>query len=219
MEAQTLADFTASADEELSFSRGSIIKILKENHDSGWCKAEQDGKEGLIPKNYIKMKPHSWFKGDMSAAKAEELLKKQTQDGAFFIFESESSPGDFNLAVKFGNDVQDFKILRDGAGKYFLWVVKFNSINQLVNYHRTSSVSCSQTIFLYDCDLEVIQESIQVEALFDFEAKEDGELNFKRGDIIQILDQSHGDWWKGTCNGQTGMFPNNYVTPSTAKPE
>lgn len=51
---------------------------------------------------------------------------------------------------RFGGGVQHFKVLRDGAGKYFLWVVKFNSLNQLVDYHRTSSVSRTQTIYLKD---------------------------------------------------------------------
>ncbi len=46
-------------------------------------------------------------------------------------------------------------MLRDGAGKYFLWVVKFNSLNQLVDYHRTSSVSRTQTIYLKDMASEV----------------------------------------------------------------
>lgn len=49
---------------------------------------------------------------------------------------------------RFQSNVQHFKVLRDGAGKYFLWVVKFNSLNALVEYHRTSSVSRSQQIFL-----------------------------------------------------------------------
>ena len=51
---------------------------------------------------------------------------------------------------RFNNQVQHFKVLRDGAGKYFLWVVKFNSLNQLVEYHRAASVSRSQTIYLKD---------------------------------------------------------------------
>ena len=51
---------------------------------------------------------------------------------------------------RFAGGVQHFKVLRDGAGKYFLWVVKFNSLNQLVDYHRTSSVSRTQTIYLKD---------------------------------------------------------------------
>ena len=56
---------------------------------------------------------------------------------------------------RFGGGVQHFKVLRDGAGKYFLWVVKFTSLNQLVDYHRTSSVSRTQTIYLKDMVAEV----------------------------------------------------------------
>ena len=52
--------------------------------------------------------------------------------------------------LRFGDQVQHFKVLRDGAGKYFLWVVKFDSLNDLVRYHRTASVSRSQTIYLQD---------------------------------------------------------------------
>ncbi len=43
--------------------------------------------------------------------------------------------------------------------------------------------------------------------------QEDGELGFRRGDFIQVLDNSDPNWWKGACHGQTGMFPRNYVTP------
>lgn len=56
------------------------------------------------------------------------------------------------FSPRFGNDVQHFKVLRDGAGKYFLWVVKFNSLNELVDYHRSTSVSRNQQIFLRDIE-------------------------------------------------------------------
>ena len=61
---------------------------------------------------------------------------------------SESSPGDFSLSVKCGDGVQHFKVLRDAQGKFFLWVVKFNSLNELVEYHHSASVSRSQDIKL-----------------------------------------------------------------------
>lgn len=41
-------------------------------------------------------------------------------------------------------------MLRDAQGKFFLWVVKFNSLNELVEYHRTASVSRSQDVKLKD---------------------------------------------------------------------
>ena len=44
-------------------------------------------------------------------------------------------------------------------------------------------------------------------------SQEDGELGFRRGDFIHVMDNSDPNWWKGACHGQTGMFPRNYVTP------
>ena len=34
------------------------VQVLNTEEDKHWYKAEQDGKDGLIPKNYIQMKPH-----------------------------------------------------------------------------------------------------------------------------------------------------------------
>ena len=34
--------------------------MLNTEEDKHWYKAEQDGKDGLIPKNYIQMKDHQW---------------------------------------------------------------------------------------------------------------------------------------------------------------
>ena len=46
--------------------------------------------------------------------------------------------------------VEHFKVLRDGSNKYFLWVVKFETVNDLVEHHRKSSVCRSRNIFLQD---------------------------------------------------------------------
>lgn len=60
----------------------------------------------------------------------------------------------FNNVIKFnyrcGDGVQHFKVLRDAQAKFFLWVVKFDSLNELVDYHRESSVSRSQDVRLRD---------------------------------------------------------------------
>lgn len=201
-------DFHATADDELSFKKGSVLKVLNTEEDKHWYKAEQDGKDGLIPKNYIQMKDHQWYHGRITRANAEEILTKQPHNGAFLIRESESTPGDFSLSVKFGDGVQHFKVLRDGAGKYFLWVVKFNSLNQLVDYHRTSSVSRTQTIYLKD--MAAIESTVV--AAYDFDPQEEGELRLKKGDVITVLDKSDANWWKGkSAEGKEGMFPVPYV--------
>ena len=42
----------------------------------------------------------SWYYGRITRARAEEILSRQPHDGAFLIRESESTPGDFSLSVK-----------------------------------------------------------------------------------------------------------------------
>jgi signal transducing adaptor molecule len=51
----------------------------------------------------------------------------------------------------------------------------------------------------------------RVRALFDFTPSEPGELAFRKGDIIAVLESVYKDWWKGSLRGQTGIFPLNYV--------
>ncbi len=51
----------------------------------------------------------------------------------------------------------------------------------------------------------------RVRALYDFTPSEAGELEFRRGDIIQVLDSVYKDWWRGSLQGATGIFPVNYV--------
>lgn len=51
----------------------------------------------------------------------------------------------------------------------------------------------------------------RVKALYDFEPNEEGELAFKEGDLIRVIDSAYKDWWKGEYRGQIGIFPVNYV--------
>ena len=60
------------------------------------------------------------------------------------------------IPLRCGDGVQHFKVLRDTLGKFFLWVVKFNSLNELVEYHRSASVSRSQDIKLKDMQPEEV---------------------------------------------------------------
>ncbi|KAL5288648.1 sem-5 family protein [Megaselia abdita] len=208
MEATAKHDFAATAEDELSFRKLQILKILNMEDDMNWYRAELDGKEGLIPSNYIDMKSHDWYYGKITRADAEKVLLNK-HEGAFLIRISESSPGDFSLSVKCPDMVQHFKVLRDAQGKFFLWVVKFNSLNELVDYHRTSSVSRSLDVKLKDM---VPQETL-VQALYDFMPQETGELEFRRGDVITVTDRSDEHWWNGEIGNRKGLFPATYVTP------
>ncbi len=163
MEAVAKHDFNATAEDELSFKKHHVLKVLNKEDDMNWYRAELDGQEGLIPSNYIEMRPHGWYYGRITRADAEKLLSNK-HEGAFVVRVSESSPGDFSLSVRCGDGVQHFKVLRDAQGKFFLWVVKFNSLNELVEYHHSASVSRSQDIKLK----EMVPDEFLVQALYDF---------------------------------------------------
>ena len=41
-------------------------------------------------------------------------------------------------------------------------------------------------------------------AAFDYQAQHDDELSFKGGDLIEVVERSDGQWWKGRkCSGAT----------------
>ncbi|PHH91271.1 hypothetical protein CDD83_1133 [Cordyceps sp. RAO-2017] len=48
-------------------------------------------------------------------------------------------------------------------------------------------------------------------ALYDYEAAEDNELSFAEDATITNLEFPDEDWWFGHYNGQSGLFPANYV--------
>lgn len=48
-------------------------------------------------------------------------------------------------------------------------------------------------------------------ALYDFQGEREGDLAFKRGDIIEIVSKSDSGWWVGSLNDLKGVFPYNFV--------
>ena len=50
-------------------------------------------------------------------------------------------------------------------------------------------------------------------AMFTYTAQYEDELSFEAGETVTVLNKDEADWWKGECNGKTGVFPSNYVEP------
>ncbi|KAI1886671.1 hypothetical protein AGOR_G00198200 [Albula goreensis] len=230
MEATGKFDFNATAEDELSFRKGDTLKILGTNDD--WFRAELHGHEGFVPRNYITVRFPSWYQENASRNMAEESLMPR-ELGAFLIRGSQSSPGDFSISVRHDSDVQHFKVMKDNKGQYYLWAEKFNSLNKLVEYYKSNTVSKQKQIYLSDGETQVEKPNssapvphrppdpvphpqrpaMQVRALYDFIAEESDELAFGVGDIIEVQDHTDSSWWRGRLRGKTGLFPSNYVTP------
>ena len=50
-------------------------------------------------------------------------------------------------------------------------------------------------------------------AKYEFVSTADVELDFKKGELLYIIDAGHDDWWfaKAKHSGQEGYVPSNYV--------
>lgn len=59
------------------------------------------------------------------------------------------------------------------------------------------------------CILE--SETLEAVAQFDFTARSQRELSFKKGDHLCLYTQVSGDWWKGSKDGRGGLVPDKYI--------
>lgn len=90
MEAVAKHDFNATAEDELSFRKNQVLKILNMEDDMNWYRAELDAKEGLIPSNYIEMKNHDWYygritRGESSSNTTLDFISKTRKIHFYFL--------------------------------------------------------------------------------------------------------------------------------------
>lgn len=112
------------------------------------------------------------------------------------------------------------KLKRNGYLKLTVALIYHQIVGALVKFNDTwfmDWVECvSVCIILYVsflCVQHKTSSTLQVRALYSFHAEERDELEFNAGDIIEVLESSDKDWWKGKLRGKTGLFPSNYIKP------
>ncbi|KAG8195017.1 hypothetical protein JTE90_008188 [Oedothorax gibbosus] len=54
-------------------------------------------------------------------------------------------------------------------------------------------------------------EVMEAVAQFDFNARSQRELSFKKGDTLLLQNQVSNDWWKGSFLGKDGLIPDKYI--------
>ena len=72
-----------------------------------------------------------------------------------------------------------------------------------------SLLSSFDTFFPYIFFTE--SETLEAQALYDFNARSAREINFHKGDTLTLFKQVSNDWWKGSVRGQEGLIPDKYI--------
>lgn len=50
-----------------------------------------------------------------------------------------------------------------------------------------------------------------VVAIYKYDSDVEGDLTFKRDDVIQVISKDDPGWWTGKISDRIGIFPSNYV--------
>ncbi|XP_078471477.1 uncharacterized protein LOC144733443 [Lampetra planeri] len=188
--AVALCRFQAVQPNHLAFCTGDVISV-RERQDLWWL-GEVAGRSGWFPKSYVRVTD-----GDAAAVPPPlppplPLLANgaRSQRGACTASEEE--------ARREGRDA----------------AVPSDSWNHSKSRPYTSIL---RRVSKPKAPAPPVHRHEKCAALFDYTSKEAGDLSFLKGDIITLVSKNDRDWWTGTLNGKTGLFPSNHVEVLTTK--
>ncbi|XP_019357357.1 PREDICTED: Abelson tyrosine-protein kinase 2 isoform X2 [Gavialis gangeticus] len=136
-----LYDFVASGDNTLSITKGEKLRVLGYNQNGEWSEVCSKNGQGWVPSNYItpvnSLEKHSWYHGPVSRSAAEYLLSSLI-NGSFLVRESESSPGQLSISLRYEGRVYHYRINTTTDGKVYVTAEsRFNTLAELVHHHST----------------------------------------------------------------------------------
>ncbi|GJJ69446.1 hypothetical protein EMPS_01792 [Entomortierella parvispora] len=85
---------------------------------------------------------------------------------------------------------------------------------QLRQNYVVSSNPCQQQSIASSSsnpNLKEVEVMWQAQAMYDFLGDDLGDLQFKKGDIIDVIKVVNDDWWQGVLKEEAGIFPTAYV--------
>nr|XP_002733964.1 PREDICTED: tyrosine-protein kinase ABL1 [Saccoglossus kowalevskii] len=139
-----LYDFNGSGENQLCVSKGAHVQILTYNKSGEWVEARaKDGRTGWVPSSYVSpadsLEKHSWYHGRISRNAAEYLLSSGI-DGSFLVRDSESSPGQLSISLRYEGRVYHYRISNASDGKVFVTPdSRFNTLPELVHHHSINA--------------------------------------------------------------------------------
>ena len=99
---------------------GEKLRVLGYNQNGEWSEVRSKNGQGWVPSNYItpvnSLEKHSWYHGPVSRSAAEYLLSSLI-NGSFLVRESESSPGQLSISLRYEGRVYHYRINTSSDGK------------------------------------------------------------------------------------------------------
>ncbi|TMS35784.1 hypothetical protein L596_003107 [Steinernema carpocapsae] len=175
-----------------------------------------------------------WFSPTADQRRAEELLSKVSEDGAFLIRHSSTDAHVFVLSLRIEGQIWHYRLKRDGR----IFIVNqtiFENLNQLVDFYTTrefvrgiplrypvneanvdlyaSGELLERTQGCY-MDLNDMKGETEVRSVTAFEGTEPHHLSFPANIIIKVT-RRESVMWQGSFGRREGWFPANCVEEVT----
>ncbi|EGD74404.1 TK/ABL protein kinase [Salpingoeca rosetta] len=138
-----LYDYKARTENEMSFRKGDHLNVISNDNENWWQAQHADTKEvGWIPSNYVapmqSLDKEPWYHGRIPRTTAEFLLSNGI-DGSFLVRESQSSPGEYSISMRYDGKVFHYRVSKGPAGVYVAQDKPFPALGDLINYYRKNS--------------------------------------------------------------------------------
>uniref|UniRef100_A0A672GLI6 Intersectin 2b n=1 Tax=Salarias fasciatus TaxID=181472 RepID=A0A672GLI6_SALFA len=177
---------------DLTFTEGDVILVSK--RDGEWWNGSIGDRTGVFPSNYVKPK-----EADKPGEKIGQVIKAHSSSG----------PEQLNL-----ENGQLVLILGKNASGWWLGELQARGKKRQKGWFPSSNIKLLGSNSGKSTPAH--QPVCQVIAIYDYKAANDDEMSFSKGQLINVLDKTNPDWWKGELSGTTGLFPTNYVKVTTA---
>ncbi|KAK6100384.1 SH3 domain family protein [Brugia pahangi] len=194
--------FLASHFDELSAEPSDMI-VLEKKVDDQWVYAlnKRTGQKGIMPLLYI----------DVKIPLPTSLTSSTSQIPyrviALYDFDSSVS-GD--LTFRANDEIYVVEKINDD------WLCGKIGVRQGIfpaNYVREITVPLTAPSEPISC----YTSAEYISALYDYNSDVEGDLIFKAGDQIEVLEWVNEDWLRGKLNGKIGLVPRTYIENCSSK--
>lgn len=187
---------------DLTFTEGEEILVTQK--DGEWWTGSIGERTGIFPSNYVRPKDQENF-GNASKSGASNKKPEIAQ-----VTSAYAASGTEQLSLAPG---QLILILKKNTSGWWQGELQARGKKRQKGWFPASHVkllgpSSERTMPTFHAVCQVI-------AMYDYMANNEDELNFSKGQLINVMNKDDPDWWQGETNGLTGLFPSNYVKMTT----
>ncbi|KAK2517711.1 Noxa1 [Columba guinea] len=209
--------------EKLAVKGGSLVFVLARGGD-GWATAIHDGQKLHIPSSLLEpaSKMDKW-----KISNGIPLPPAQVPPSRLHVKQNPESPGGENASANDAGaqmDVKEFFVssleelgpcsysYRHSDGKELGAVSGEEDLQKMWQQLTDGRL----TLCCQDSDSHSGRPVLyRMLARHSYFAQGPGDLEFSKGDVLDILSEVNKDWLEGRCNGQTGIFPKCFATQTS----